>query len=79
LLPSPVVSLPVGDTNFPIPSTTTHGSAEGSSVFARQSVLQLAPPGWNPLAHVITHCAAGHVGAPFPEGGAAHVFVQVPQ
>jgi hypothetical protein len=45
LLPSPVVSFPVGDTNAPNPSVTTHGSTEGSSVFARQSVLQPAPAG----------------------------------
>jgi len=41
---APAVGLP-SSAKIPNPSVTTHGSTEGSSVFARQSVLQPAPAG----------------------------------
>jgi hypothetical protein len=78
-VPSPLTSLPLGDTKAPCPSATTHGSIEGSSVSARQSLLQFAPAPWKPVVHETPHCAAGHVALPFPLGGAGHVVVHVPQ
>ena len=59
-VPVPVVSLPlVADTNVPVPSMTTHGSVDGSTVFAAHVVSHPAPAPWKPLPHV-----APHVGPP---------------
>jgi hypothetical protein len=79
--PVPAVSLPVGFTNTPNVSVSTHGSAvsDGSSAFDKQSVPDVHT--WYPVAQLTPHVGVApvHVACPLPDGGAGHAFVHEPQ